>query len=238
MDKYYNQPVFYKGDYMICNKGSQNETSSYLVKYCGSSWADSDIPAYGTGEVISFIVYNNKLYAIWHTWGLFVYSDENHTWQSVCTDDIYGKLLIYNNNLYMSGYKSSDGSQVYRLYKFNFTNQTATCDVAFSYPSNVSYLDVAVINNKIYCVGSPSSVYPTNLYRLDDTTWTDCGSLPYGYSVYGDGTSLVAYNDKLHLLGSAKTETDAVKHYSYDGTSWVQETDMPYVYYLGRTIVI
>ena len=73
----------------------------------------------------------------------------------------------------------------------------------------------------------PREITPT-LYKEDINEST----LPYAFW----GGSAVIYNNKIHILGSTDGE-DTTKHYSWNGTSWIEEVALPYDFYASSAVV-
>ena len=56
-------------------------------------------------------------------------------------------------------------------------------------------------------------------------------NIPYHF-IHG---SIVIYNNKIHIIGST-VSGDKTKHYSWNGTSWTDESTLPYDFSYGSAV--
>ena len=71
----------------------------------------------------------------------------------------------------------------------------------------------------------PREITPSDIYKEDINEST----LPYDFYL----GSTVIYNNKIHILGAS----NQTKHYSWNGSSWIEETSIPYQFYQGCAVI-
>ena len=153
-------------------------------------------------------------------------------------DTQYGPVIVYNNKIYAIMTNDGYNPTIYSWNGISWNQEIALPEPPyyFTYSSSVVY------NNKIhYLVGdSTPSSNDTYHFILDNGNWIQESSLPYNpYS-----GSAVIYNNKIHLLGGSKDlQSQEIKyyndkkHYSWDGTNWIEESTLPYSFTHGNAVV-
>ena len=84
--------------------------------------------------------------------------------------------------------------------------------------------------NSAFTVGSRSSSIDVGIV---ENYVQNVSTLPYGFF---DG-SVVVYNNKIHVLGGGSSTSDHKRHYSWDGTSWTQESTLPISFSYDAAVV-
>lgn len=125
---------------------------------------------------------------------------------------LYGKFLIYNNDIYYVGDNDSGNGDIY-VYRYN----NGVWDQQSTAPVSSYGLDAVVYDNCIHIfVGK-------NHYAWDGEIWTSVSTLPYSFN-YGKA---VVYNNEIHIM-SNYSNGGTSSHYKYNGSSWSSVSTLPY----------
>ena len=212
---YWGKSLLYRGEIHILGGGSTSDYKKHY-KYNGVNWVEvSTLPYnFNYGQAV---VYNDEIHII----GGYIQSDGGYKqchykwngskWTNVggiSFQVIYGASLVYNNKIHLFGcydYKSHrvyDGSKWYN---------------GVSLPYDFSSGGAVVYNNEMHLM------YNGYHIKFDESSnsWVSCVSNPYEFS---RGCCIV-HDGKIHIIGGYKNCT---KYCTYDGTSWVTETNLPY----------
>lgn len=174
------------------------------------------------------VIYENKIHILGDDRGH--YSWDGTSWTQESTLPYYGAgiiAVVYNNKIHILG--GTGNSNYTKHYSWNGTSWSQESNL----PGDGTYDthgDAVVYNNKIY-------VYDRNSFGLiswNGSTWT---TEAQKYSTAARGARLVVYNNKIHFLGGGIMDGGSTEHYSWDGTSWTQESTLPYAF-SGYTAIV
>ena len=175
------------------NKLYAGDSTGQIWEFDGTTWSTScDV---GTGGVVDFAVYDGKLYALETTTGKVFEKDGTGSWSSSCdtTATSADQLEVYNDNLYMIG---SDGSTFTRVYKFDGTTWSTSCDFG-AWGTQTS---LTVHRGKLY------ACYDHDLFNFGGTTWVQLE-----IAMTPNIQDLISYKGELYML-----EDGAGDLYYYD----------------------
>jgi hypothetical protein len=201
--------------------GSNSANSNYTISRStdGSNWTAASSGGFsGAGDSIAYNPLSNRFVAVGHAYTAGVSSpvirfsdDMGSNWLNttsfVSTGVTAGTSVFYANNLWLSGFNRTTGSNI--KYSTNGSNWTDVPGVFF--PQVVS--DFAYGNSTWVAVGG--SNFSTIRYSGNGTSWSNTSnSFTFG------GKGVVWTGSVFAAVGSDPTSTAKVK-YSTDGISWV-----------------
>lgn len=129
--------------------------------------------------------------------------------------------VIYNNQIHViGGNNASSGNVTYHI-KWNGTEWVTASTVPIAFVDGRA----AVLGDELHLISGDYH------YLFNGTSWSE-QTLPSGVSAAG--SSIVVYNDQLHILGGTSNKTI---HYKYNGTRWVSVSTLPRNLVKGVAIV-
>lgn len=153
----------------------------------------------------------------------YIYSNQNNNSITILGNDIY---YIENNEI--KKYTPGTGSVTY-----------AACPASESYISQI-----IAFNGKIYafCMTRPSDerYFTIQYFDESESDWVrvvseyDSG---YGHHYRPGYSSLVVFDDKIHILGGGTSSDNYNKHYSFDGTELLGDVTAPFSIAHGQAAV-
>lgn len=196
----------------------------------GSLWMDSLYTPF-PGSYNSFI-YDGKYTCLLKDGLIFSLNSETGVWEKL-TEAPYnheeGYVIVYNNEIHiLGGANAYNGRPDYRRYHYSWNGTTWTNHGNLPFYC-VSYMSAVVYNDKLYVMGvntSASSYNNNEVYSWNGTTWTKETN---GLFALNESNSVV-YKGKIHVFGGPSGSYMSYYHYSFDGTSWVREEDLPYTF--------
>lgn len=168
------------------------------------------------------IIYNDVFYIFTRT---YIYHLNDQNW---ITNENYtlpkpfynGSAVVYDEKIHILG--GDEYSKDH--YSFDGINWSLESNMGFTpREKNESAL---LYNNKIYIPGiEQNDSY--RFYYFDNGSWIKGPIIPTISERSMKINCMIVYNNKIHIFGGAwYTYTDYDKHYSYDGTEWVEENDL------------
>ena len=218
----YNNKIHILGGYAFTSN-----TKHY--SWDGTSWAEESTLPYEF-ESSSAVVYNGKIHILGSGRGGVKtnhYSWNGSSWVSESTlpYDFNGCAVVYNNKIHILG--GGTNNETYTShYSWNGSSWISESTLPFGSGTPVVY------NNKIHLLGGWGT--ETNHYSWNGSLWVSESTLPYPLFSSGKGAAIV-YENKIHLLGGpiigvfhGDDIDNSTNHFSYNGTTWTQESDLPY----------
>lgn len=144
---------------------------------------------------------------------------------TITNGGVYGSTVFnMNNNLYII----YDGSNTIDAYNGLTTSWVTVAHLPFVI--DVHETSLIVFNGELHLLGGSGAHYRTH-YKWDGETWSVASELPYDFS----NGKVVEYQNKLHILGGGTANFGSTygtgrvsNHYSWDGETWKNESDLPY----------
>lgn len=139
--------------------------------------------------------------------------------------DLHGSVVFnMNNDLYII----YDGSCT--VDKYNGLTTSWVTATKLPYDIDVHETSIIVFNNELHLLGGRGAYLRTH-FKWDGETWSVASDLPYDFA----NGKVVEYQKKLHIFGGGNAAfgptygTGRVNyHYSWDGETWKNESDLPY----------
>ncbi len=213
---------FYDGSVIVYNNeihiiGSNNSTNGKShYKWTGTEWVSTSTLPYDLAHAEA-LVYNNEI----HILGSYDpyhftahYKWDGSEWSSVSTlpyDFYQGCAVIYNDKICIMG---SGNSYEYKSF--------------YSYSSETETWSKVGITESI-----PMQIVATNHDLLSVGKWERLGQLPYSLQ----NSSVLLYNNEIHIMGSYASSSHYKKHYKWNGTEWASVSTLPYDFYYGEAVV-
>ena len=197
------------------------------------------------------VVYNNEIHIIgtgaYDGSSLSRYSkyhykyDPNNGWKYVDDDVPYaffkGCVVVYHDKIHIiGGDLLPNDYHDYDRYHYSWDGTSWSYESTLPTNYGVTSGCAVVYHDKIYVIGGNHNrdqqinydpyIMKELYYDSDNSQWvTNLISIPYNIT---NGIAMV-YNNKIHIFGG----NDGYKHYSWDGTSWKKEWDIPYKFCEG-----
>lgn len=214
--------IFKKFIHLIGSDYNAYSQWRYDSKFDGSAWTTFDMGVF----FFSTALFNDKIYLLGDSgtggskWAVFdgnsvtPYAD----WGQLPYLFQHGFALKYGDKIHMLGSDRVNQSQDYRKNHYVFDGQNFTEESIMPY--NFYYSPAVVYKGRIHIFGGANLQGEDNRkqhwsYGLHHR-WKQIADSP----IAGHGGSACVYHGKIHLFNG----TD---HYSFDGTTWTQESTLP-----------
>ena len=200
--------------YYFNRESDSNNSEISWYEYDGINWVNNGT-LIGSG-ISDFenrflcIEYNNQIYFFGQS---YFYVLVNHSLDRVgllpdwLPSYTHGDVVIYDNKINVL----SD----IRHYSWDGTTWAEVSRIPFSFIHG----SAVVYNNKIYILGH------NNFYSWDGSSWTQLSHQPYTFY----NNSAVVYENKIHMFIEKNSGTADTCHYSWNGTQWSTELDIPFI---------
>lgn len=210
--------IFKKYIHLIGSDYSSYSMWRYDSKFDGSAWTTFDMGVF----FFSTALFNDKIYLLGDSgtggskWAVY---DGNSVTPSADWGQLpylfqHGFALKYGDKIHMLGSNQLGSNYDYR--KNHYTFDGNTFDEESVMPYDFYYSPAVVYKGRIHIFGGENANIRQHWSYGLEHRWKQISDSP----IAGYGGSACVYHGKIHLFNG----TD---HYSFDGTTWTQESTLP-----------
>jgi uncharacterized repeat protein (TIGR01451 family) len=208
------------------------EYSSYgsgaeVWQYDGSSWTQVNTAGFGVNDsdILSFISYNNNLYAFDDSNQIFKYGSGT-SWTKINVagfgdpNNMISASKVYDNNLYVGTYNNNTGAEMWR---YNGISWIQVGTDGFSDPNTISITSLIIYGDKLY-LGMENDTVGGAVFSFNGTTLTKVSQNGFGNANNHAVSANIVYDNNLYTV-TQNVSTNAVIIWGYNGLSWTETAD-------------